>query len=88
MLSKSLYHTNNAREAIEPLRRALILDPDHTESWFQLALVYAKLNDQAERDKALARVVALSPDRAADLNELGAVAHSTADCPNAAAVGC
>jgi Flp pilus assembly protein TadD len=89
-LSKALFHTGKLREAVEPARQALQFDPDHTESWFHLAHIYAKLNDSAERDKAVARVVALSPDRAGDLEELGVAARTANDCSNSAATsaGC
>ncbi len=89
-LSKALFHTKHEREAIEPARKALEADPEHAESWFQLALIYAKLNDQVERDKASARVAALSPDRAADLSELVPGTKTAGDCSKSetAGVGC
>jgi hypothetical protein len=89
-LGKALYHTHKEREALESVRKALDIDPDHAESWFQLALIYAKLNDQVERDKAAARVVALSPDRAEDLADVVISAKGAVDCAKAAtaSVGC
>jgi serine protease Do len=89
-LGKALYHLRQERAALEPLRKALEIDPDHAESWFQLALVHAKLNDAAERDKAMARVAALSPDRVEDLSDIAVAPAAAGDCVKDAAssAGC
>jgi serine protease Do len=85
-LSKALYHTARERDALEPARKALALDPRHAEAWFQLALIYKKLNDQAELGKAVAKLTQLSRDRVEDLDITPAPARA-ADCKDAAS-GC
>jgi serine protease Do len=88
-ISKALFHLQREREAIDYARKALELSPEHAETWFQAAMIYRKLDDKPELDKAVAKVAQLSPDRVDDL-DVGTASAQRADCgkENSSAAGC
>lgn len=79
-ISKALYHTGREKEAIEPARKALALNPDHAETWYVLALIYHRLNDGVERDKSVSMLAKLCPERVEDLDFVSP--RQRGDCPS------
>jgi tetratricopeptide (TPR) repeat protein len=72
-LAKVLGWAGKLREAEEPLRRAVVVLPDHPDARFELGVLYARTGRRAEALAELERAAALAPDFAPVRFNLGVV---------------
>ncbi len=67
LLCMERFHAVRAREAIEPLQRAVELDPPNTEANFYLGLCFLSLDREDEATKAFNRLASQAPSTVDEL---------------------
>jgi hypothetical protein len=65
MLARIRIRQNRNAEARDLVRRALAVDPHVAQDWIVLAQAQHELGDVRDRDRCIARAIAISPDPAA-----------------------
>lgn len=66
-LGKSLYRLNRYSDAIAPLRKAIELEPSHSQAWFYIAQTYRDTGDKQSLAEALEKLSGLDPIAAQSL---------------------